>query len=111
MVLSILVILAFYFIMGHTIFGRMVIATGSNEMAVHLAGIQEKKYKFFVYVISGALSGLAGVVSTSRTGVGTPITGIGLELDAIAACVIGGALLSGGKGTVINTVSACWFWV
>jgi ribose transport system permease protein len=102
--LSILTAVVFYFIMGHMTFGRMVIATGSNETAVRLAGIQEKKYKFLVYVISGALSGLAGVVSTSRTGVGTPITGVGLELDAIAACVIGGALLSGGKGTVVNTV-------
>ena len=103
-VLSILVALAFYFIMGYTTFGRMVIATGSNETAVRLAGISEKRYKFLVYVISGALAGLAGVVSTARTGVGTPITGVGLELDAIAACVIGGALLSGGKGTIVNTV-------
>jgi ribose transport system permease protein len=103
-VLSIVAIALFWFITSATVFGRMVIATGSNEQAVRLAGISEQKYKFAVYAISGALAGLAGVVSTSRTGVGTPITGVGLELDAIAACVIGGALLSGGKGTVINTI-------
>jgi ribose transport system permease protein len=102
--LGIVVILVFYFLMTRTTFGRMIIATGSNETAVRLAGISEKKYKFLVYVISGALSALAGVVYTSRTGVGTPVTGVGLELDAIAACVIGGALLSGGKGTIVNTV-------
>lgn len=102
--LGVVLIGVFYFVMTRTTFGRMVIATGSNETAVRLAGISERKYKFLVYVISGAMSALAGIVFTSRTGVGVPVTGIGLELDAIAACVIGGALLSGGKGTVINTV-------
>ncbi|MBN9046808.1 MAG: ABC transporter permease [Rhizobiales bacterium] len=103
-VLSIVVIAFFWFLMRRTVFGRMVIATGSNETAVRLAGIAHRRYVFAVYVISGALSALAGIVVTSRTGVGTPIAGIGFELDAIAACVIGGARLSGGKGTVLNTV-------
>lgn len=103
-VLSIVVIVVFHFVMNHTTFGRMVVATGSNEAAVRLAGIPVGRYKFLVYVISGALAALAGVVVTSRTDVGVPVTGIGFELDAIAACVIGGALLSGGKGTVVNTV-------
>lgn len=103
-VLSVVVVFVFHLVMTCTTFGRMVLATGSNETAVRLAGISEKKYKFLVYMICGALSALAGVISTSRTGVGTPITGVGLELDAIAACVIGGALLSGGRGTVKNTV-------
>jgi ribose transport system permease protein len=103
-VLCIGVIIAFYFIMGHMTFGRMVVATGSNESAVRLAGIPVSRYKFLVYVISGALAALAGEVITSRTDVGVPVTGVGLELDAIAACVIGGALLSGGKGTIVNTV-------
>ena len=103
-VLSILVIALFWFVMHRTVFGRMVLATGSNETAVRLAGIPHRRYIFAVYVICGALAALAGLVVTSRTGVGTPITGIGFELDAIAACVIGGARLSGGKGTVINTV-------
>lgn len=103
-VMTISVVTVFYFIMKNTTYGRLTVATGSNEVAVRLAGISEVKYKFFAYFICGGLSALAGVVATSRAGVGTPVTGIGLELDAIAACVIGGALLSGGKGTVINTV-------
>ncbi|CAG9243429.1 ribose ABC transporter membrane subunit [Paraburkholderia unamae] len=103
-VLGVVVALLFYFLMNYTTFGRMVIATGSNETAVRLAGISERGYKFCVYVISGALSAVAGIVFTARTGVGTPITGVGLELDGIATCVIGGALLSGGKGSVANTV-------
>ena len=103
-VLIILLILAFIFIMRKTTYGRLTVATGSNEIAVRLAGISEVKYKFLAYFLCGGLSALAGVVATSRAGVGTPVTGLGLELDAIAACVIGGALLSGGKGTVINTV-------
>ncbi|MBP7002756.1 ABC transporter permease [Amaricoccus sp.] len=103
-VLSVAVIAFFWFLMHRTVFGRMVIATGSNETAVRLAGIPHRRYIFAVYVICGALSALAGVVVTSRTAVGTPVAGLGLELDAIAACVIGGARLSGGKGTVINTV-------
>ncbi|MCA8105359.1 MULTISPECIES: ABC transporter permease [Burkholderia] len=98
------VALLFYFLMNYTTFGRMVVATGSNEMAVRLAGISERRYKFCVYVISGALSAVAGIIYTARTGVGTPITGVGLELDGIATCVIGGALLSGGRGSVLNTV-------
>ncbi|MEN8518026.1 ABC transporter permease [Burkholderia sp. RS02] len=103
-VLGVVVALLFYFLMTYTTFGRMVVATGSNETAVRLAGISERGYKFCVYVISGALSAVAGIVFTARTGVGTPITGVGLELDGIATCVIGGALLSGGKGSVLNTV-------
>ncbi len=103
-VLSVVVILGFYFLMSNMTFGRMIIATGSNEVAVRLAGIPVSRYKFLVYVIAGALSALAGVVVTSRVDVATPVAGTGLELDAIAACVIGGALLSGGKGTIVNTV-------
>lgn len=103
-VLAIATIILFMVILRKTTFGRMVIATGSNETAVRLAGLPVWRYKFWVYTISGALAALAGIVITSRTAVGTPVSGVGLELDAIAACVIGGALLSGGKGTVINTM-------
>ncbi|WP_417241268.1 ABC transporter permease [Celeribacter halophilus] len=103
-VMAIVVILAFIILLRRTKFGRLTIATGSNEVAVRLAGLPVARYKFAVYAIAGALAGMAGVVATSRTAVGTANIGSGLELDAIAACVIGGALLSGGKGSVINTV-------
>ena len=88
----------------YTVFGRLVIASGSNESAVNLAGISAKRYKFSVYAISGLLSAMAGIVMTCRSGTGTPVSGSGYELDAIAACVIGGASLNGGKGKVGSTL-------
>ena len=92
------------FLLRYTVFGRMVTAIGSNEAAVRLAGVRTAWYKFAVYCISGAFCAVAGIISTSRTGVGSPIVGTGAELDAIAAVVIGGARLSGGKGTALNTL-------
>ncbi len=91
-------------LLRYTVFGRMVVAIGSNEAAVRLAGVRSGWYKFWVYCISGAFCAVAGIISTSRTGVGSPIVGTGAELDAIAAVVIGGASLSGGKGTAVNTL-------
>jgi len=100
-----LVVSALVFIILHyTVFGRLVIAIGSNEAAVRLAGIRTAYYKFAVYCIAGGLAALAGIISTSRTGVGSPIVGMGFELDAIAAVVIGGGSLSGGRGTALNTL-------
>lgn len=93
-----------FFILKYTVFGRLIIAIGSNEEAVRLSGIKLKRYKFAVYGITGGFAALAGIISTSRTGVGSPIIGVGLELDVIAAVVIGGASLSGGKGTALNTM-------
>lgn len=94
----------FYILMRYTSYGRLTVATGSNETAIRLAGIPVARYKLLAYAACGALSALAGVIVASRSGVATPASGVALELDAIAACVIGGALLSGGKGTVVNTV-------
>jgi len=91
-------------VLKFTAFGRLVIAIGSNEIAVRLSGVRTGIYKFLVYSISGGLAAIAGIISTSRTGVGSPIVGVGLELDAIAAVVIGGASLSGGRGTALNTL-------
>ena len=93
-----------FFILKYTVFGRLIIAIGSNEEAVRLSGIKLKYYKFAVYGMTGGFAALAGIISTSRTGVGSPIIGVGLELDVIAAVVIGGASLSGGKGTALNTL-------
>ncbi len=91
-------------VLRFTAFGRIVMAIGSNESAVRLAGIRVGYYKFAVYAITGVLCAIAGIISTSRTGVGSPIVGTGMELDAIAAVVIGGASLSGGRGNAINTL-------
>lgn len=99
-----LIFLAVAFLLRYTVFGRMIVAIGSNEAAVRLAGVRSGWYKFWVYCISGAFCAVAGIISTSRTGVGSPVVGTGAELDAIAAVVIGGASLSGGKGTAVNTL-------
>ncbi|MGP1113916.1 ABC transporter permease [Serratia sp. CY54717] len=91
-------------VLHRTIYGRLVISTGSNETASRFSGIKTKRIIFTVYLISGFTAAVAGALSTSRIGVGSPILGISFELDAIAACVIGGARLSGGRGSIINTL-------
>lgn len=99
----IIVILAFV-MLRYNVFGRLIIAIGSNEEASLLSGIKVSKYKFLVYAISGSLAAIAAIVVASRTNLGSPNMGMAWELDAIAAVVIGGASLSGGKGTAINTL-------
>jgi ribose transport system permease protein len=91
-------------ILKYNVFGRIVIAIGSNEEAVRLSGIKVSRYKFVVYMIAGALSSLAGIMIVSRTSVGSPVMAVGMELDVIAAVVIGGASLKGGKGSALNTL-------
>ena len=88
----------------YNVFGRLIIAIGSNEEASRLSGIKVNKYKFLVYAISGTLAATAAIVVASRTNLGSPNMGMAWELDAIAAVVIGGASLNGGKGTAINTL-------
>ena len=90
--------------MNRTPAGRSILAIGGNEEAVRLAGINVRAHVLFAYVLCGVLSGLAGVILASRVGIAQPSVGIGLELDAIAACVIGGAVLGGGGGTVRGTL-------
>jgi ribose transport system permease protein len=103
-ILMFLVFISVAVMLKYTVFGRMTIAIGSNEEAVRLSGIRVRYYKWMVYAIAGGFGALAGIISTSRTGVGSPIIGVGLELDVIAAVVIGGASLNGGKGNALNTL-------
>ena len=91
------------FVLGLTPFGRSVYAIGSNEDAARLSGVPVQAYKTAVYVISGLLAGLAGLVYASQLSIGTPIAGQGYELDAIAAVVVGGTSLFGGSGSVAGT--------
>ena len=86
-----------------TPFGRCVYAIGSNQEAARLSGVPVRRYKTAVYAISGCLAALAGLVFASQLGVGTPIAGQSYELDAIAAVVVGGTSLFGGKGSVLGT--------
>ncbi len=91
------------FVLGLTPFGRSVYAIGSNEDAARLSGVPVRRFTTLVYVISGLMSGLAGLVYASQLSIGTPIAGQGYELDAIAAVVVGGTSLFGGKGSVGGT--------
>jgi ribose transport system permease protein len=94
-----------YFVITKTIFGRQLIAVGNNEEAARLAGIPVKKVKLATYIICAFLAALAGIVLTSRLYIAEPMAGSGFELDAIAACVIGGASMSsGGIGSVPGTL-------
>jgi len=85
--------------------GRTVLAIGGNEDASRLMGLPVNRVKFLVYVLSGGLSGLAGVILASQFGAGQPIEGVGWELFAIASVVVGGTLLTGGVGSVGATLA------
>jgi ribose transport system permease protein len=91
-------------VLNHTRFGRHVYAVGDNEEAARLMGLNAGRVTTSVYALSGALAGLAGVIFASRLGTGQPTAGIGWELDAIAAVVVGGTLLTGGQGGVGPTL-------
>jgi ribose transport system permease protein len=93
-----------YVVLSRTKLGRYAYAMGSNREAARLSGIPIKRYLTAVYVISGALAGFGGMIASSQVASGQPNFGIGLELDAIAAAVIGGASLFGGQGTVVGTL-------
>ena len=117
-------------VLRHTSFGRHVYAVGDEEGAARLLGLQVDRVLLATYAISGALAGLAGVLLAARLGAGQPVAGTGWELDAIAAVVVGGTVLTGGKGgagltltgvlllgVILNllnlegTLSPWWQWV
>lgn len=102
-ILSVL-ILVYRFITNQTTIGRHVYATGGNEKAAELSGINTKKIKFLMFVNMGLLSAVAGIIFSARLNAATATAGNGFELDAIAACYIGGASASGGIGTVLGAI-------
>lgn len=93
-----------YVILTHTKFGRSVYAFGGNREATRLSGINIVKTEWYVYLISGILAGIAGIILTSRLGSAQPTAGTGYELDAIAAVILGGTSLAGGQGFILPTV-------
>ena len=97
----------FILVMRRTRFGRRVFAVGGNERAAILSGLNVKRIKLLVYIVGGALSGVAGLLVTARLDSATPNAGLGYELDSIAAVVIGGTSLNGGRGTIMGTVLGC----
>lgn len=91
-------------ILGRTVLGRYTFALGSNEEAVRLSGVDTGRWKMAIYALSGGIVGIAGLLISSRLNSAQPALGLGYELEAIAAVVIGGTSLSGGRGTVLGTV-------
>jgi ribose transport system permease protein len=91
-------------VLRYTVFGRHLFAIGSNERTARLCGVRVDRTKVAVYTISAALAGLAGVMQFAKLSVGDPTVAVGLELDVIAAVIIGGGSLTGGVGTVPGTV-------
>ncbi|WP_239613744.1 ABC transporter permease [Cohnella mopanensis] len=91
-------------LLARTIVGRYNFAIGSNEEATRLSGVNVRKWKIIIYMITGVFTGLAGVLMASRLNSAQPSLGMGYELEAIAAVVIGGTSLNGGKGTIVGTV-------
>lgn len=102
-VFIVMVVLA-AFVLSKTPIGRYAFAIGSNEQATDLSGVNVRRWKMAIYAMSGLFIGLAGVLSASRLSSAQPTGGEGLELQAIAAVVIGGTSLAGGKGSIVGTV-------
>jgi ribose transport system permease protein len=90
--------------MRQTVFGRYIFAIGSNELAARLSGIRVRRHKAFIYALAGLFFGVAGLLQLSRLTQGDPSVAVGLELDVIAAVVIGGASLSGGSGSIFGSM-------
>ncbi|GGM61259.1 ABC transporter permease [Microbacterium saperdae] len=103
-IIAIVVVLVAFFVLHRTRTGRTVYAIGGSENSALLMGLPVPRTKVLVYVISGSLAGLAAVLYTARLGTAQNITGIGWELDAIAAAVIGGTVLTGAYGYVLGSV-------
>jgi ribose transport system permease protein len=91
-------------VLRYSVFGRHVVALGSNELTARLCGINVRGMKIAVYTLAGLFFGIAGVLQFSRLSVGEPTSGLGMELKVIAAVVIGGASLNGGRGSILGTV-------
>jgi len=103
LILFIVALVASY-ILGRTVLGRYCFALGSNEEAVRLSGVNTDRWKMAIYALAGGICGIAGILIASRLNSAQPALGLGYELEAIAAVVIGGTSLSGGRGTILGTL-------
>ncbi|NOH31974.1 ribose ABC transporter permease [Vibrio chagasii] len=102
--IMVVVFASVWYLLNHTRFGRYVYALGGNESATRLSGIDVDKVKIDVYAICGLLAAVAGIIVASRLSSAQPTAGMGYELDAIAAVVLGGTSLAGGRGRIMGTL-------
>ncbi len=102
LLIAIALVVSAQFILTRTVFGRHLIAIGTNETAAMMSGIDARPYRLAVFGLSGALAGVAGIFNAAYLGSADPNAGFGLELSAIAAAVIGGTSLMGGRGSVVG---------
>ncbi|WP_025820189.1 ribose ABC transporter permease [Shewanella marina] len=102
--LMVIVFAAIWYLLNHTRFGRYIYAIGGNESAARLSGINVDRVKIGVYALCGTLAALAAIIVTSRLSSAQPTAGMGYELDAIAAVVLGGTSLAGGRGRITGTL-------
>lgn len=105
-VILVIVAIIVHVLMRYTDFGRAIYAIGGNATAARLAGINLARVRVLMYMLSGSIAGLAGVLLAARTTSGNPVNGTGLELQAITAVFLGGAATAGGKGTIVGTFLA-----
>ncbi|MCP5382812.1 MAG: ABC transporter permease [Kordiimonadaceae bacterium] len=105
LIISLLIVIFAYFLLERTVFGRTIVALGTNSKAATLSGIDVKKFRLLVLASSGALAGLGGLFNAAYLGAADPNAGTGLELSAIAAAVIGGTSLMGGRGSIIGALA------
>ena len=101
--LLIAVLVLVWFLMRYTVYGRSMYAIGSNASAARLVGVRTGRYVFIGFLLSAAACALSGLILTSQLGVGSGLFGIGMELSVITAIVLGGASLSGGRGSIVGT--------
>jgi ribose transport system permease protein len=102
-VIAMAIVIVGQLVLSRTVFGRYLVAIGTNEEAVRLSGIDPRRYKLAVFVLCGVLTAVASVIQTARMSSANPNTAIGFELQAIAAVVIGGTSLMGGRGSVVRS--------
>lgn len=105
---TVLLTIGFALVLHYTVFGRYTFAIGSNEATARLCGIRVPRMKVLIYTLAGGLVGLAGLLQFARLTQGDPTVAIGLELDVIAAVVIGGGSLAGGQGRIVGTLAGAF---
>lgn len=103
LVLAVVAVL-FFLLMRYTVYGRSIYALGSNDHAARLSGIRIRRNLFIAFVMTGFCAALAGMILTSQLRAAAPVAGLGLELSVVAAVLLGGASLKGGRGTIIGTL-------